>query len=449
MAAMTQMMAFAQEVINNSTEKADRERNKEPKTLPETLLCRLLGLSGISWEDQAHLSPIWLTLHQQPDRATKAMALQVFFQNLGKQEPAFSQFHNTTLFEHITSYKFTPGAAYASCHHGISLLAVSMRSFAAQERESQDDEHFERATTKTPDAVRKHSEKAPPPLPTTIAELLQLLWRLIILTTGLFTTNCSLAIQLKDLYTALKKREQTIMGNTTSASELIPQIVWAITCASREFYGTISTREDVDPPDDGYGHGAPCFVEATLSIHMSLFKAGQKPNLENLPEQWRRNPTPAPAAAPHSGNRNSSNTWGEQSNRSRESDNRRYGGNPFRPDGGNDDNWTKRINHNPPAAFGNAADLTRLKENMRGITLSEIVKEANIRGGPTALDTTGWPNNTCLNWIIMGTCARRRCANNHPTSIDAAAATAVYKQLEPGIKRLLESKKQRRNGPGE
>jgi hypothetical protein len=82
-------------------------------------------------------------LHQQPDRATKAMALQVFFQNLGKQEPAFSQFHNTTLFEHITSYKFTPGAAYASCHHGITLLAVSMRSFAAQERESQDDEHFE------------------------------------------------------------------------------------------------------------------------------------------------------------------------------------------------------------------------------------------------------------------------------------------------------------------
>jgi hypothetical protein len=59
----------------------------------------------------------------------------------------------------------------------------------------------------------------------TIAELLQLLWRLIILTTGLFTTNCSLAIQLKDLYTALKRQEQTIMGNTTSASELIPQIV--------------------------------------------------------------------------------------------------------------------------------------------------------------------------------------------------------------------------------
>jgi hypothetical protein len=143
MVAMTQMMAFSQEVIKNSTKKVDREQSKDRKTLPKTLLCRLLGLSGISWEDQAHLSPIWLTLHQQPDRAMKAMALPVFFQNLGNQEPAFSQFHNTTLFEHITSYKFTQVAAYASCHHGTSLLAVSMRSFAAQEWESQDDEHFE------------------------------------------------------------------------------------------------------------------------------------------------------------------------------------------------------------------------------------------------------------------------------------------------------------------
>jgi hypothetical protein len=204
--------------------------------------------------------------------------------------------------------------------------------------------------------VRKHSEKAPPPLPTTIAELLQLLWRLIILTTGLFTTNCSLAIQLKDLHTALKRREQTIMGNTTSASELIPQIVWAITCTSREFYGTISTRDDVDPPDDGYSPGAPCFVEATLSIHTSLFKAGHRLNLENVPEQWKRSPTLAPAAAPPHEHRNSNNTGGEHNNRGRESDNRRYGGNPFRTDGGNDDTWTKRINTNPPAAFGNAAD---------------------------------------------------------------------------------------------
>lgn len=238
------------------------------------------------------------------------------------------------------------------------------------------------------------------------------------------------------------------MGNTTSASELIPQIVWAITCALREFYGTISTRDNVDPPDDGYGPGAPCFAEATLSIHTSLFKAGHKLNLENVPEQWKRSPPAAPAAAPSQGNRNSNNTGsGEHNNRGRDSDNRRYGGNPFRPDCGKDDTWTKRINPNPPAAFSNA-DLTKLKETVRGITLTEIVKEANIQGGPTAIDTTGWPNNTCLNWIIMGTCARQCCTNNHPTSINAAAAVAVYHQLEPGIKRLLESKQQRREGPG-
>jgi hypothetical protein len=62
-----------------------------------------------------------------------------------------------------------------------------MWSFADQEQESQDEEHFERATSKTPEAVRKHSEKAPPPIPMTIAKFLQLLWHLVVLTKGLFT----------------------------------------------------------------------------------------------------------------------------------------------------------------------------------------------------------------------------------------------------------------------
>jgi hypothetical protein len=163
-ATIHQAMLLAQEVIKNSAERTNRERSKD-KTLPETVLCRLLGLSGISWEDQGHLSPIWLKLHQQTDWAAKAMVLRAFFQDLGNQVPAFRQFRNSTLFDNITTYRFEPGAAYATCHHGISLLAVSMRSFAAQERESQDDEHFDRATNKTPEAVRKHSEKAPPPLP--------------------------------------------------------------------------------------------------------------------------------------------------------------------------------------------------------------------------------------------------------------------------------------------
>jgi hypothetical protein len=41
-------MAFAQEVIKNSTEQSEREKIKDKKMLPDTLLCHLLGLSGIS-----------------------------------------------------------------------------------------------------------------------------------------------------------------------------------------------------------------------------------------------------------------------------------------------------------------------------------------------------------------------------------------------------------------
>jgi hypothetical protein len=39
----------------------------------------------------------------------------------------------------------------------------------------------------------------------------------------------------------------------------------------------------------------------------------------------------------------------------------------------------------------------------------------------------------------MGKCRRRnKCDFEHPTSVEEAAAVAMYKQLEPGIRKLLE-----------
>jgi hypothetical protein len=230
-ATLHQAMVLAQDVIKSAVECSNRERTVA-KRLLDTILCRLLGLSSLGWEDQSLLAPVWLTLHQQPDKASKAMVLRTFFQDLGKQVPAFSQFRNSMLFEHITGHKFEPGAGFDTCHHGISLLAVSMRSFSAQERERQDDDDFKQATNKTPEAMGKHSAKAPPPLPTTVAELLQSMWRLIVLTTGLFTTHCSFAVQLKDLHTAVQERKQTIMGDPEAVADLIPQLVWAVTTAA-------------------------------------------------------------------------------------------------------------------------------------------------------------------------------------------------------------------------
>jgi len=103
------------------------------------------------------------------------VVLHSFFHTLGDEVPAFRQFQNTTLFDNILNYRFAPRATYKTCHHGISVLAVSMRSFAEQEQESLEDSYYDLATSKTPDAVRKHKAKLPPPLPTTILELLQLI----------------------------------------------------------------------------------------------------------------------------------------------------------------------------------------------------------------------------------------------------------------------------------
>jgi hypothetical protein len=50
-------MVLAQDAIQQAVEHPNREK-LIPKKLPDTVLCRLLGLSGLGWEDQHLLSPI-------------------------------------------------------------------------------------------------------------------------------------------------------------------------------------------------------------------------------------------------------------------------------------------------------------------------------------------------------------------------------------------------------
>ena len=84
-------MRLAHAVVQSSADRPSREPTKD-KTMPETTLCRLLGLSSLTWADREHLAPIWQKLHQQPDRHAKGMVLRAFFQQLGKQDPAFRRF---------------------------------------------------------------------------------------------------------------------------------------------------------------------------------------------------------------------------------------------------------------------------------------------------------------------------------------------------------------------
>ena len=325
---MQHAMSLAQDVIKASTERNDRDSEKV-KTLPEPLLCRILGLSGLAWDEQHLMAPIWLQLRQQTDKPSKELVLRSFFQSLSAEATAFKQFRNSTLFDNILNCRFEPGPSYETCHHGISLLAVSMRSFAAQEKEKEEDSYFEAATNKTPDAVRKHHAKLPPPLPTTLAELIQLVWRLVVLTKGLFTDHCSLVVQLTDLHTELQEREQHILGNADEAADLIPQLAWAIISTSREFFGTICTRDDVDPPE---GQAAICAI-ANLRIHTSMFKAGYRLNLANVPEQWQwRTRTPTQKQPRDTINKNDGDTGYKK-----EGPDKRYGSDPFRRTGGETD----------------------------------------------------------------------------------------------------------------
>ena len=100
---------------------------------------------------------------------------------------------------------------------------------------------------------------------------------------------------------------------------------------------------------------------------------------------------------------------------------------------------------NTPKAFTTSAPFRQLKTKFNRITLTAIVKEAGVRGGPSALDMAGLPARTCLNWICMGKCNRRPCTNDHPVTVAEGIATTLYAQLEPGIKRILETGKRPRH----
>ena len=97
----------------------------------------------------------------------------MFFNDLSAQVPSFQEFSNTTLFDNIINHKLTPGPTFKTCHHSISILAISLWTFTVQEQERQEDTYFELVTNKTPDAIKKHMTKGCPPLPTTISELVQ------------------------------------------------------------------------------------------------------------------------------------------------------------------------------------------------------------------------------------------------------------------------------------
>ena len=128
-------------------------------------MCHLLGLCGVSWDGHDQLPKIWQSLHQQADQKGWDVVLHRFFQQLSEKCPDLEHFHSSQLFDHIINHKFIPGDSYDTCHHGLSILALSLHSISIQEQEQCKDEYFWEASNKTQDTIWKHKTKGLPTLP--------------------------------------------------------------------------------------------------------------------------------------------------------------------------------------------------------------------------------------------------------------------------------------------
>jgi hypothetical protein len=160
------------------------------------------------------LAPICRQLHQYTDEPSKEVALcksssktwQRISPLFGTSRTAYCSKASSTTLQFGSQLQNLSSWHLFACGKHEKLWA------ADQEKESQEDSIFDQLTRKMPEAVKKHHSKLPLPLPMMVAELMPFIcWRMIALTVGLSTEHCVLTIQLKELHTELKGREQHVM----------------------------------------------------------------------------------------------------------------------------------------------------------------------------------------------------------------------------------------------
>jgi hypothetical protein len=222
------------------------------------------------------------------------------------------------------------------------------------------------------------------------------------------------------------------MGDPKRTAERIPQLIWAIIKSSRYFYSTVCTRDDLNPEDGDL----PRLPSASLDAYTFLLKAELPIEVDGIPDQWlpahKRPTTTHTTAAPKPASRNDNQS-------------RQQPQNPFNPSsttGGN-----TRTCPNQPAVFANNETLRDLK-NRRGRVMKELIEKAGIPGGQNGLNLTALPENICLRYLLLGQChstPNNDCKRNHPTTeISKEGAETLFKQLEPGLKRMADKNKRQR-----
>ena len=422
-------LSTATHSLNQSTIECTNTNCTTPKDISKNLTCFLLGISSLTWEERHLLTPIWSELYRQPNKLMREVTLQMFFEDLSAQVPSFHEFSNTTLSNNIINHKLMPGPTFETCHHGISSLVVSLRTFTVQEQEQQEDMCFDLATNKTPDSIKKHITKGPLPLPTTISELIQQIHCLLVLTEGLFTHHCMMVTQLRELMEALQVHEHRLMGDYASSAHLIPQVIWALILLAHEFYCQVCTCSQLEPAS-----GAPRTTRALLSTYMHMITLKMKLDLNGLPPQWHPQPVRHTTIKQHT------NTGKQPTQKSSKPTSSITQSNPL-----SNTTATIRTNAQWPHIFA-SNDTIKLLQAKKGRTLTEIFSKAGIGRGGDQLDLTGLPDNLCLRWLILGKCSSghqgQECNHLHPTtSIPTKAAKAVFCQIEPRLKRMAEKHK--------
>jgi hypothetical protein len=297
------------------------------------------------------------------------------------------------------------------------------------------EEYYNEATVKTITDVRKHRTKGPPPIPKTDAELLRLNTRDVIVLEALFTEWSALVRQESELNRGLHDQQMDLFSHPDSTRDMIPHFLWAKIKARRNFFLTTCTREMLDRPNDAH----PIVARATLNTHSLLFLSGTKVSIVGVPSQWLR-----PAEEQQGPTKKAKHSdFGQEAVAK--------GGKPG-SDGryGNDNPWAGTANGTkpkvgpagpnpaPPKIFATSAKLTEVRQKFPNVTLSHIAIAAGYRG-PTALNTSGLTDGTCLLWVCFGKCTAKYCRRTHPPTVPEEAAAQVYQQLLPGIQKLRAS----------
>ena len=151
-------------------------------------MARLQGWCNLKRTERHQIPEIWVKLQKCRNTADARAALIKHFDNL----PEVVDIHfTTTLVKTLLDLDLSPASVpvYNTSHLGITPLAIPILSVLEQWQAAEEEEDLGKATNTTVADVRR-IKKGPPPRPTTLQDLLDLLNQYVVFLRELFTRKC-------------------------------------------------------------------------------------------------------------------------------------------------------------------------------------------------------------------------------------------------------------------